>query len=81
MNDHAKSIIDLSSITVVLATLVEWLPAAAALASLIWSIIRIYETQTVQRWIENVASNSNEYGEVILLGVVMAGLLLGAFRK
>ena len=52
MNDHAKTIIDLSSITVVLATLVEWLPAAAALASLIWSIIRIYETETVQRWIE-----------------------------
>jgi len=52
MNDHAKTIVDLSSVTVVLATLVEWLPAAAALASLIWSIIRIYETQTVQRWIK-----------------------------
>jgi hypothetical protein len=52
MNDHAKTIVDLSSITVVLATLVEWLPAVAALASLIWSIIRIYETQTVQRWVE-----------------------------
>lgn len=52
MNEHAKTIVDLSSITVVLATLVEWLPAAAALASLIWSIIRIYETETVQRWIK-----------------------------
>tara|TARA_R110002126_G_C10358107_1_gene492301 strand:- start:22 stop:198 length:177 start_codon:yes stop_codon:yes gene_type:complete len=52
VNDQAKVIIDLSSITVVLATLVEWLPAAAALASLIWSVIRIYETETVQRWIK-----------------------------
>ena len=52
MDDHAKTIIDVSSITVVLATLVEWLPAAAALASLIWSIIRIYESQTVQRWVK-----------------------------
>ena len=52
MDDHAKTIIDVSSITVVLATLVEWLPAAAALASLIWSLIRIYETETVQRWVE-----------------------------
>tara|TARA_R110000803_G_scaffold46081_2_gene96769 strand:+ start:579 stop:752 length:174 start_codon:yes stop_codon:yes gene_type:complete len=51
MDDHAKTIVDLSSITVVLATLVEWLPAVAALASLIWSVIRIYETETVQRWI------------------------------
>ena len=49
MDDHAKTIIDVSSITVVLATLVEWLPAAAALASLIWSLIRIYETETVQK--------------------------------
>jgi hypothetical protein len=52
MNDHAKTIVDLSSITVVLATLVEWLPAAAALASIVWSCIRIYETKTVQGWIE-----------------------------
>ena len=52
MDDHAKTIIDVSSITVVLATLVEWLPAVAALASLIWSVIRIYETETVQRWIK-----------------------------
>jgi len=52
MDDHVKTIVDVSSITVVLATLVEWLPAAAALASLIWSIIRIYETETAQRWIK-----------------------------
>lgn len=58
MNDHAKTIIDVSSITVVLATLVEWLPAVAALASLIWSIIRIYETQTVKRWIEKCRKQS-----------------------
>jgi hypothetical protein len=58
MDDHAKAIIDVSSITVVLATLVEWLPAAAALASLIWSIIRIYETETVQRWIKKCRKQS-----------------------
>jgi hypothetical protein len=58
MDDHAKTIIDLSSITVVLATLVEWLPAAAALASLIWSLIRIYETETFQRWIKKCRKQS-----------------------
>ena len=58
MHDHTKTIIDVSSITVVLATLVEWLPAAAALASLIWSIIRIYETETVQRWIKKCRKQS-----------------------
>lgn len=58
MNDQAKVIVDLSSITVVLATLVEWLPAAAALASLVWSLIRIYETQTVQRWVKKCRKQS-----------------------
>ena len=58
MDDHAKTIVDVSSITVVLATLVEWLPAAAALASLIWSIIRIYETETFQKWVKKCRKQS-----------------------
>ena len=52
MTDHAKTIFDASSIAVVAGTLMNWLPSAAAAASLIWSVIRIYETQTVQRWIK-----------------------------
>jgi hypothetical protein len=31
-----------------LAALAAWLPPLAALASLIWTLIRIYETKTVQ---------------------------------
>ena len=45
----AKGAGDATSIGVALATLVEILPALAALASLIWACIRIYETQTVQK--------------------------------
>jgi len=43
--------IDIASITTVLGTLWGALPALAALFSLIWSIIRIYETKTFQGWI------------------------------
>ena len=39
---------DILSIGVVLATLASWLPAIAALFTIIWTAIRIYETQTVQ---------------------------------
>ena len=39
---------DILSIGVVLATLASWLPAIAALFTIIWTVIRIYETQTVQ---------------------------------
>ncbi len=51
MNEQAKLIADASSIAVVAGTLIDWLPAVAALASLVWSLIRIYETKTVQNWI------------------------------
>ena len=40
---------DILSIGVVLATLASWLPAIAALFTIIWTVIRIYETRTVQR--------------------------------
>jgi len=57
MNHHetAKQAADALSIATVLGTLMSWLPAAAALASLVWSIIRIYETQTVQNWVNKNA--------------------------
>lgn len=51
MDEHAKFMIDIASITTVLGTLWGALPALAALFSLIWSIIRIYETKTFQGWI------------------------------
>lgn len=50
--DHLKPIGDALSIGVVVATLATWLPALAALASLIWTGLRIYETKTVQAWLQ-----------------------------
>ena len=52
MNDHAHNWIDAISIGTAIATLAGWLPALAALASLVWTTIRIYETKTVQRWLK-----------------------------
>lgn len=60
MNHHhetAKQAADALSIATVLGTLMNWLPAVAALASLVWSLIRIYETQTVQNWIKKNANS------------------------
>jgi len=50
-HEHAKHIVDAISIGGVLATLAGWLPAVAALFSIIWTAIRIYETKTVQKWL------------------------------
>jgi hypothetical protein len=52
MNDHVKSALDLSSFAIVGATLAEWLPAVAALLSIAWSLIRLWETATVKRWLK-----------------------------
>ena len=50
-HDHLKHVIDAVSIGGVAMTLAGWLPAVAALFSLIWSLIRIYETKTIQGWL------------------------------
>lgn len=52
LTDNAKHILDGVSIFTVLATLSAWLPPLAALASLIWGVIRIFETKTVQAWVK-----------------------------
>ena len=51
-NSHetAKHVTDAVSVVTVVGTLMEMLPAVAALFTIIWTAIRIYETDTVQGW-------------------------------
>jgi hypothetical protein len=55
MKDHlsegSKHILDGLSLLTVLGTLVDILPAIAAAFTIIWTAIRIYETETVQGWV------------------------------
>ncbi len=51
MDDTAKTAGDALSFVVVGATILKWLPAVAAVFSIIWTVIRIYETETVQKLI------------------------------
>lgn len=53
MNDSIKHAVDTVSIATVLGTLTHMLPSIAALFSIIWSAIRIYETDTVQGWLKD----------------------------
>jgi len=43
-----KSAVDGASILTVIGTLAEFLPPLAALFTIIWTAIRIYETKTIQ---------------------------------
>jgi hypothetical protein len=51
VSEPTKHVVDALSILTVLGTLVEILPAIAAILSIVWSLIRIYESKTVQRWL------------------------------
>ena len=51
MDEASKHIIDFASIVTVLGTLAEMLPAIAAIFTIVWTAIRIYETKTVQGWL------------------------------
>ena len=46
-----KYAIDAASFFTVVGTMISMLPAVAALFTIIWTAIRIYETKTVQRWL------------------------------
>jgi hypothetical protein len=51
ISEPVKYVVDALSIMTVLGTLVNILPAIAAILSIVWSVIRIYESKTVQKWI------------------------------
>jgi hypothetical protein len=52
INEHTKHVIDWTSIGIAFGSFVQILPSIAAALSIIWSIIRIYETKTVQNWLK-----------------------------
>jgi len=51
MNEGVKIVGDGISLITVVGTLAQVLPAIAALFTIIWTGFRIYETKTVQSWL------------------------------
>ena len=49
--EHAKQVVDGVSMATVVGALVDLLPAIAAVFTIVWTGIRIYETKTVQKWL------------------------------
>jgi len=48
-HETAKAVTDAASVLTVVGTLMEILPAVAAIFTIVWTGIRIYETETIQR--------------------------------
>ncbi len=51
ISESTKHAVDAVSVVTVVGTLAQWLPAMAALFTIIWTCFRIYETKTVQGWL------------------------------
>jgi hypothetical protein len=51
--ESAKTVVDALSMGTVVATLAGILPSIAAIFTICWTVIRIYETDTVQKIIGN----------------------------
>ena len=49
MQEETKAVIDAVAVGGTVGTLAGWLPPLAALATIIWTCIRILETETVQK--------------------------------
>tara|TARA_B110000977_G_scaffold170104_1_gene220541 strand:+ start:731 stop:922 length:192 start_codon:yes stop_codon:yes gene_type:complete len=52
LSDSAKYVVDVVSVFTVLGTLVDFLPAVAAAFTIIWTGIRIWETDTVKNFVK-----------------------------
>ena len=48
LSETSKHVVDALSVVTVLGTLVEMLPSIAALFTIVWTSIRIWETDTVR---------------------------------
>ena len=49
LTDATKHVIDTASIATAVGTMMQLLPAIAAVFTIVWTSIRIYETKTVQK--------------------------------
>jgi hypothetical protein len=50
LSESTKHVVDAVSVFTVLGTLVEMLPSIAAVFTIVWTGIRIWETDTVRGW-------------------------------
>ena len=52
MDEHTKTLVDTASVATVVGTLAGILPAIAAIFTIVWTAIRIYESTTVQDFLK-----------------------------
>lgn len=59
VDEHLKQVADVVSVTTIFGTLMGILPSVAAVLSIVWSLVRLYETRTVRGIIAKLKGNSD----------------------
>ena len=59
MDDTTKNLMDTASVATVVGTISGLLPAVAALFTIVWTALRIYESKTVQGYLEKKRGGSS----------------------
>ena len=59
LDETTRHVVDVISVATVVGTLVDKLPAIAALFTIVWTCIRIWETETVQRIVRKVLTDKS----------------------
>ena len=49
--ESVKTVVDAVAVTTTASALFGWLPPIVAILTLVWTAIRIYETETVQKFV------------------------------
>lgn len=60
VDETTKHVVDAVSVVTVVGTLVDKLPAVAAVFTILWTLIRIWETETVQKIVRRVFSRDTK---------------------
>lgn len=53
--EQAKTVGDVVAASVTVGAIASWLPAVSTVLTIVWVLIRIYETKTVQKWLHRGA--------------------------
>ncbi|NDC61943.1 MAG: hypothetical protein EBZ60_08040 [Betaproteobacteria bacterium] len=60
VDETTKHVVDAVSVVTVVGTLVDKLPAVAAVFTILWTLIRIWETETVQKIVRRLFSRDTK---------------------
>ena len=60
ISESTKHAIDAVSVLTVVGTLAQWLPSIAALFTIVWTALRIFETRTVQKLLNKGADSQKD---------------------